>query len=410
MDANIIAVGSELLTPGKIDTNSLYLTQELNQLGVEVTQKTIVGDDRDRLTAVIRTALASRGILILTGGLGPTEDDVTRDAVAAALGCGQAFNDEICAAIEERFRRMKRTMVENNKRQAFILEGAEVLPNDRGTAPGQWIAFDGRIVMLLPGPPRELKPLFAEQCVPRLQALLRSQVIRIRHYRVACMPESDLDQLIAPIYTRYANPVTTVLAGPGDIQVILRARTDEEVEASRLLEDVGSRIEGLLGDRIYSTNGDNLETTLIKTLAGRGQKLALAESCTGGMMAQRLTSVPGSSEVLLGGVVAYSADLKHSLLGVSRETLDRFSAVSEATAREMAEGARRITGSDYAVATTGYAGPAGGTEADPVGTVYIAVADGEGVDVRRLPFFGDRDRIRQLATQWAFDLLRRRLS
>lgn len=406
MDAQILAVGSELLTPERIDTNSLYLTQELNNLGVEVVQKSIVGDDRDRLTAAIRTALATSDLVILTGGLGPTEDDVTRDAAAAALGCGQTFNEEVCAGIEDRFRRMKRAMVTINRRQAYIIDGAEILPNQLGTAPGQWIQVDGKVVMLLPGPPRELKPLFASQCLPKLRTLLPPQVIRIRHYRVACMPESDLDELIAPVYTRYTNPVTTVLAGPGDIQVLLRARTDDEAEATRLLEEVGEQIEQLLGDRVYSVNGDNLETTLVKTLAKTGKKLTIAESCTGGMMAQRITSVPGSSEIFLGGLVTYATGLKHSLLGMSGGT----PAVSEVAARQMAEGARRISGADYGLSATGYAGPAGGTEQDPVGTVYIAVADASGSDARRLPFMGDRERIRHLAAQWAFDFLRRRIS
>jgi nicotinamide-nucleotide amidase len=408
VNAQILAVGSELLTPGKIDTNSLYLTQELNNLGVEVVQKSILGDDRERLTAAIRVALDNADLVILTGGLGPTEDDVTRDAAAAALGRAQSFRDDVCEAIEERFRRIRRPMVSINRRQAYVIDGAEILTNPRGTAPGQWIVDGSKIVVLLPGPPRELKPMFADACLPKLAAILPPQVIRIRHYRVACMPESDLDQLIAPVYTQYTNPVTTVLAAVGDIQVLLRARTQDEAEADRLLTEVGTRIEELLADRIYSADGANLETTIVQRLAASGKTVTTAESCTGGLIAQRLTSVPGSSNVFGGGFVTYSAAMKHSVLGVDRDLIARYTAVSEPVAAEMAIGARRLSGADYAISVTGYAGPDGGTEADPVGTVYIGIADAEGVNVMRFPFGGERERIRQMASQWALDLLRRR--
>ena len=219
MNAEIVAVGSEMLTEDKVDTNSLYLTGQLNTLGVEVVQKTIVGDDRTRLTAVISDALKRSEIVILSGGLGPTEDDVTRDAVAAALGVGQSFRQDVCDQISARFARMNRTMAEINKRQASVIDGAEVLPNENGTAPGQWISVQGKILMLLPGPPKELKALFEQQCLSRLRTILPQQVIRTMHMRVAGMGESDVDQLIAPVYTKYANPVTTILAGAGDIQI-----------------------------------------------------------------------------------------------------------------------------------------------------------------------------------------------
>lgn len=238
-DAEIIAVGSELLTPQKIDTNSLYLTGELNALGVEVVRKTIVGDDRERLTDTIRGAVARSHIVLVTGGLGPTEDDVTRDAAAAALDRGLHFDEEICRWLEDRFRRFGRKMAENNKRQAYIVDGAGILPNQWGTAPGQWIEQDGVIVILLPGPPRELKAMFAAECLSRLERTLPAQAIRTRFYRVAGMGESDLDTLIAPVYTRYQNPATTILAAAGDIQIHLRARCATEQESEALLEEVG---------------------------------------------------------------------------------------------------------------------------------------------------------------------------
>src|SRR5258706_3893142 len=216
-DAEIIAVGSELLTADKVDTNSLFVTVQLNRLGMEVRRKSIVGDDRGLLTEAVREAMARVDLLILTGGLGPTEDDVTRDAVAAALGRTLVFRQDLCDQIEERFRRFNRKMVEINRRQAFLVEGAEPLTNPRGTAPGQWIEHEGRVAVLLPGPPAELKAMFMEQCAPRLTSRLPPSVIRTRFYRVAGMPESDLDQVIAPVYTKDLNPGPTIPAGAGGI-------------------------------------------------------------------------------------------------------------------------------------------------------------------------------------------------
>jgi len=237
-DAEIIAVGSEMLTSQRIDTNSLFLADQLNTLGVEVRRKVIVGDDRAMLTSAVLQALAQAAIVILTGGLGPTEDDLTREAVASALGLPLIFNQAVCDGIEERFRRRQRKMAEINKRQAYLVQGAEMLPNSNGTAPGQWIEHDGRVVMLLPGPPGELKPIFQNECVPRLIQRLPVQVIRTRFYRVTGLTESDLDAMIAPVYSKYTNPATTILASPGDIQVHLRARCSTVEEAERRLIEI----------------------------------------------------------------------------------------------------------------------------------------------------------------------------
>ncbi len=411
MNAEIIAVGSELLTPQRQDTNSLYLTDQLNALGVEVVAKLIVGDDRVRLAEAVRAALARSEILILTGGLGPTEDDVTRDAVAQALGREQVFHQEICDAIEQRFRRRLRgPMPEINRRQAYVLTGAEVLSNPNGTAPGQWIAAGGRAIMLLPGPPNEMKPMFTAECLPRLERVLPPQVIRTRVFRIANMPESAVDQRIAPVYTRYANPVTTILAAAGDIQVHLRARSATAEEAERLLAEVAPQIESILGDRIYSRNGDPLEAVLGQKLRERGETVSVAESCTGGMLAERITSVPGSSDYFLGGFLVYTDRMKTELLGVSADLLRERTAVSEEVAREMARGARERTGSTWALSVTGVAGPSGGTEAAPVGTVIIGLAGPDGGATRSAIFPGDRERVRTLATQAALDRLRLRLS
>src|SRR5215471_5827895 len=277
-NAEIIAVGSEMLTSHRIDTNSLFITDELNALGVEVRRKLIVGDDLAILTAAVKHALAHMEIVILSGGLGPTEDDLTREAVAQALGRTLLLRQELVDAIEERFRRRQRKMAENNRRQAYVIEGAEVLPNPHGTAVGQWVEHEGRVVILLPGPPGELKPMFAGECVPRLGRRLPESVIRTRLYRVTGMTESDLDQLIAPVYSKYANPVTTILASPGDIQIHLRARCSTELQAERLLAEVGDPLEELLGDRIFSRTGDSLEAIVGSLLRSRGATIAVAES------------------------------------------------------------------------------------------------------------------------------------
>ena len=403
--AEIVAVGSELLTPSKIDTNSLWLTGMLNGLGVEVLRKCVVGDDRERLTATIRTALDTADIVILSGGLGPTEDDLTRDAAAAALNRGLVFDQAICDGIEERFRRFNRKMVEINRRQAYLVDGAAALPNDRGTAPGQWIEHHGKVVILLPGPPNELKSIFDKHCLPRLKEMLPPRVIRMRQFRVAGMPESDLDQLIAPIYTRYTNPVTTILSAVGGIDIHLRAQCDTEEQAEALLDEVANQIEPLLAPRIVSRNGEPIEKVVGDLLRSRNARLSVAESATGGMLGEWITAVPNSSDYFLGGFLTYSDEMKMHLLGVSKEMLETHTAVSEPVAKAMAEGARQRTGSDYALSVTGYAGPDG----SDVGLMFIGLAGPGGTEVRRLKMPGDRNRIRALTVQNALDFLRRRL-
>jgi nicotinamide-nucleotide amidase len=405
-NAEIIAVGSELLTPERIDTNSLYLTGELNNLGVEVVRKMVVGDDRARLVQSIRDAVGQSQFVILSGGLGPTEDDLTRDAVAEALGRRLLFNQDICDWLEARFRSFGRKMAEVNKRQAYVVEGAEILANDRGTAPGQWLAQNGHIIMLLPGPPRELKAMFGKLCLDRVRALLPPLVIRTRFYRVAGIGESDLDQIIAPVYTKYANPVTTILSTSGDIQIHLRARCSTEEEAELLLADLGTQIEALLGDRIYSTNGDPMEKVIGGLLREQRASLSVAESLTGGMVGMRITSVAGASDYFRGGFLTYTDEMKCTQLGVPREVLETQTAVSEPVAAAMADGARSRTGSTYALSLTGSAGPGGKDD----GHVWIGLATPDGVEARELRFpAGDRDRVRIFATNTALNLLRRKL-
>ncbi|MEI9814551.1 MAG: competence/damage-inducible protein A [Acidobacteriota bacterium] len=409
-NAEIIAVGSELLTPQKTDTNSLYLTDQLNGLGVEVLRKTIVGDDRAMLTSTIREALAHVDLVVLTGGLGPTEDDLTRDAVATALDRPLVYREDIAGLIEERFRTRGRKMAEINKRQAYIIEGSEPLANPAGTAPGLWIEHsDNKLVILLPGPPREMKPVFAEQCLPRLIARLPEVVIRARFYRVTGMTESDLDTLIAPVYTKYTNPATTILASSGDLQIHLRARCATAEEAEHLLAEVGDPMEQLLGDRLYSRNGDSLEAVIGTLLMERGATVAIAESLTGGELGQRITSVAGCSAYFRGGFLTYSNEMKHRLLGVDRELIQQHTAVSAEVAMAMAEGARTRADATFAISTTGEAGPESATGAPP-GTVFLGfAATGQAPEAIRHVMPGDRARVRGFTTNAALDLLRRRL-
>ncbi len=409
MNAEIIAVGSEMLTSQRVDTNSLWLTDCLNDLGVEVTQKTVVGDDRERLAAAVGAALERVPLLILSGGLGPTEDDVTREAVAQALHRRLLFSQEICDWISELFAKRGRKMAEINKRQAFLVEGAERLNNPNGTAPGQWIDLPGGMLLMLPGPPRELKPMFAENCLPRLRERLPRLYLRTRFYRVAGMGESDLDALIAPIYKPYENPAATLLAAEGDVQIHLRARAESEEEAEALVAEVGEKILAVLGDRAYSRNGDPLEAVVGELLRRRGATLAVAESATGGLLGGRITDVPGSSQWFVGGFQVYGTAMKTRLLGLDEKLVSEHGVVSEAVAKAMADSARDRTGATYALSVTGEAGPESSSPGIEPGTVWIGVATPEGVEAKRFLFFSGRKRVRAFAVQTALNLLRLKL-
>ncbi len=409
-DAEIIAIGSELLTPQRMDTNSLVVTSHLNLLGVEVVAKHVIGDDRERLTAAIRTAIDRSPIVILIGGLGPTEDDVTRDAAAAALGRKLVLSLEQESVLISRFRQINRPMAKNNLRQAYLIEGADAMPNPHGSAPGQFLSTHRGALAMLPGPPRELTPMVINELVPRLRHVVPPQVIRVRSFRITGIGESDLDTLIAPVYTKYTNPVTTVLSSPGDLFVHLRARADTEEAADALLREVATPITELLGDRIYTDDADEpLEAVIGRLLRKYHAKVATAESCTGGMVAARLTEQGGSSDYFIAGYVTYSDAQKQDVLGVGKDLIAKHTAVSEPVAAAMADGARKRSGATYALSVTGYAGPSGGTDYDPVGTVYLGIAGPEGTRVVRVRYGADRYRVRALATQAALDLLRKTL-
>jgi len=406
MKAEIIAVGSELLTPDRVDTNSLFLTEELNKLGIEVLRKTIVGDHRELLAAAFREALNRVPVVITSGGLGPTEDDLTRETVAELLGRRLQRNEAVVKAIEARFRSFRREMPAVNLRQAMVPEGAEVLENPRGTAPGLWLEDKGHMVALLPGPPRELKPLFKEQVLPRLERRVSGTRMYSRELRVTGLGESHVEERIREVYLRYADVNTTLLAVPGEVQIHLRTWTDDATHANATLDELVRGLDLALGERVFAHAGLPLEAVVAQLLIDNHATIAAAESCTGGLLAERLTRIPGSSTYFLGGTVCYSNEMKTAWADVPPELIAAKGAVSSEVAIAMAEGIRHHAHSTLGVGITGIAGPGGGSEEKPVGTVHVALAATNGAKERLVHLPGDREAIRFYASQIALDMVR----
>jgi nicotinamide-nucleotide amidase len=409
LTAEIIAIGSELLAPDRTDTNSLWLTEKLNSIGIEVKLKTIVGDDDARLEEAIRDATRRSKVVITTGGLGPTEDDVTRKVTARALGRRLLLDETILADLRQRFLSYGYVMPERNSRQAMVIEQAEVLPNPNGSAPGMFIDHQGVAIVLLPGPPREMRPMFEDHVLPKLADRSGSVKVLRRMLRVAGLGESAIDEKIAPIYTQYDNPQTTILFNQSEVEIHLTARGRTAAEANALLDRLSGELEERLGEAVFSFAGEKMEEIVGLKLTLGHYTLAVAESCTGGLIAQRLTDVAGSSKYFIEGAVTYSNDAKTRALGVEPMLLMEHGAVSAPVAEAMAEGIRQRAHTDFGLAVTGIAGPGGGSEEKPVGLVYIALADDVRTKSRKLQIPGDRQLVRWRASQAALDLLRRRL-
>lgn len=407
--AEIIAIGSELLTPDKTDTNSLWLTGRLNEIGIEVKLKTVVGDDEARLEETIRDALKRSDVVIMTGGLGPTEDDITRKVSARAIGRELIFRAEMVDDLRERFRRWGREMPEINKRQAYVIEGAEVLPNPNGSAAGMLLNIEERFLVILPGPPRENQPMFDDFVLPKLKAKAGEIAVRRRILRVAGMGESAVDEKIAPIYKQYSNPQTTILFNRSEIEIHLTAQGKNEREAEDLIDEVAAKIVETLGVAVFAENGEKMEEIIGKILSEKGKTLSLAESCTGGLIAQRLTEISGSSKYFIEGVVTYANEAKIRTLNVPPDLIEKNGAVSAEVAEAMARGMRERAQTDYAVSVTGIAGPTGGTEEKPVGLVFIGYADASEVKSFKIILPGDRELIRWRASQAALEYLRRKI-
>ena len=411
--AEILAVGSELLGLHRQDTNSIFLTGRLNDIGIDVRAKSIVGDDRTDLASFVRQAMERADLVITTGGLGPTSDDLTREAVSEVLGLTLEENAEVLATIRARFERRRLVMPEANRRQAQVPRGATILPNLQGTAPGLWIEAGGRIVVLLPGPPRELEPMFDVNAMPRLRMLSGGRQIRRRVIKITGRPESLVEDIAFPIYSKFqqgATPIeTTILASPGQVELHLSTRGQDTGAMDAALELAVHELASALAPAVFSVDGRPLELVVGEALRERGWRIAAAESCTAGLVLARLTDVPGSSAWVVGGIVAYDNDVKCQDLGVPAEVLAEHGAVSEPVARAMAEGVRARQGADVGVAVTGIAGPTGGSEAKPVGTVVISVA-AERTVVRTFLFPGDRPMIRQQSVLAALDMVRREMT
>jgi nicotinamide-nucleotide amidase len=409
MRAELLAIGSELLGPLRAETNTLWLTDRLLEAGVEVAARVTVADDAGLLESAFRSALGRVDLVIATGGLGPTEDDLTREAAAAALGRPIHRDQAILDTLKARFARYLRHMAAVNEKQADVIDGATVLPNARGTAPGQRLEQGGRLLFLLPGPPGEMMPMFTEQVLPVVRERAGGTVLRTRVLRIAAMAESDVEQAVAPIYKTFTNPKTTILGAAGQVELHLIAEGRSEAEAEERIEALAAGIRRALPDRIFSEDGRELPDVVAGLLRERKLTLALAESCTGGLLSSRLTEVPGASAFLERSFVTYSNRSKIEEVGVDAGLIERVGAVSEEVAAAMAAGARRVAGTDIGVGITGIAGPDGGTPEKPVGLVYVALEGAVGNRVRRAVFPGARERVRYQAAQVALEMLRRGL-
>lgn len=408
LKAEIIAIGSELLTPHRTDTNSLWLTDRLNSIGINVYLKSVVGDDESRLEEMIRDALKRSDVIISTGGLGPTEDDITRKVFARVTGRQLMLDYEILEYIRNRLTSRGYQMTPNNERQALIPRGATVLANPNGTAPGIRMDQEGKLVVLLPGPPRENQPMFDDYVMPELERMSRGVRIARRVLKVTGLGESQLDDKIAPIYGQYTNPSTTILFTDSEVEIHLAATAESVARAEELVEELTDKLEEAIGQNVYSTRGESLEEVLGLRMRLKGYTIATAESCTGGLVAERITRVSGASEYFVGSVVSYTQKAKTELLGVPEEMFERCGEVSGEVAEAMARGVKQRTGATIGVSITGTAGPGGGTQAVPVGTVYIGLADDVMTSNRRLTLLGDRHLIRWRASTVALEMVRRR--
>jgi nicotinamide-nucleotide amidase len=414
--AEIVAVGSELLGTSRLDTNSLFLAGRLAALGVEVRAKAVVGDDRTRLASVFASALSRTDVVVLTGGLGPTDDDLTREVVAGVLGLEMKEDAAIVSRIEERFARRGLRMPDVNRRQAMVPAGAVSLDNPNGTAPGIFIElqgeYEGRVVVLLPGPPRELQPMFDELCERRLLERAGPERLFREVLFVAGRGESHVEEMAQPIYSQWVTQVpaieTTILATPGQVELHLTVRARDAAAGASRVRAAREELEAALGQDVFSTDGRSMEEVVGAMLAERGWTISAAESCTGGLILSRLTDVPGSSAYVLGGAVAYSNEAKTELAGVPPELIAAHGAVSEPVAVALADGIRARTGSTLSLGVTGIAGPGGGSPEKPVGTVAIALTGGgTTARVRVFSFFGGRPQIKFQASQAALDMVRR---
>ena len=407
MRTEIIAVGTELLLGEIVNTDAPMIAQGLAELGIGVYFQTVCGDNPDRLKSVLEVAKQRADLIITTGGLGPTADDLTKETIAAAFGKGLVRDEESMARLREHFK--GRTMTKNNEKQADVPEGSTVFQNDWGTAPACAFEGEGCLVIMLPGPPRECTPLFREKVMPFLEKR-RGGALCSRYVKVFGMGESEMASRLSRQMDTWENPTAAPYAKEGECLVRITAMGKDKEEAFAMTEPAVREVRQVLGDVVYGVDVDSLEQVVVQEMTARGLTLATAESCTGGLMGKRITDVPGASACYLGGVVSYQNEVKENLLGVRHETLISKGAVSEDTACQMAEGVRKALGADIGISTTGVAGPGGGTPEKPVGLIYVGISTGDKTwAVRILRPRQSRENLRRLASSTAFDLVRRHL-
>jgi len=406
MRAIFIAVGSEMLERGMVDTNSIYVAEKLMEKGILMGMKITVGDDMENLTWVIKNACKRAQLVIVTGGLGPTEDDITREAAANALKKELEFKEEIVAEMEERFRKRGLQMAQINTRQAFVIKDSLVLPNPVGTAPGLYIDEEDCRLLLLPGVPVEMKPMFDKILEEKIAPLSNFYIYK-RSFKFGNITESRLDSMIAELYTKYRIPKTTVLASPGLIEVHLLGRSRKSPEEAQIpTDELAEKIKEKMKDYLITEKDISFEEYILEELRSGNLTLSTAESCTGGGLGNRITNVPGSSEVFLGGVIAYSNELKMKLLGVDENTLIKHGAVSKETAKEMAVGIRTLTGSDIGVSVTGIAGPGGAAPKKPVGLVFMHLNTAD-TDMGIYKIFpGERNIVKTRTVNYSLNLIK----
>lgn len=407
MRTEIIAVGTELLLGEIVNTDAPMIAQGLAELGIGVYFQTVCGDNPNRLKSVLEVAKQRADLIITTGGLGPTADDLTKETIAAAFGKSLVRDEEAMTRMRENFK--GRTMTKNNEKQADVPEGSTVFQNDWGTAPACAFEGEGCLVIMLPGPPRECTPLFREKVMPFLEKR-RGGALCSRYVKVFGMGESEMASRLSNQMDTWENPTAAPYAKEGECLVRITAMGKNKEEAFAMTEPAVREVRQVLGDVVYGVDVDSLEQVVVQEMTARGLTLATAESCTGGLMGKRITDVPGASACYLGGVVSYQNEVKENLLGVSHETLLSKGAVSEETACQMAEGVRKALGADIGISTTGVAGPGGGTPEKPVGLIYVGISTEDKTwAVRILRPRQSRESLRRLASSTAFDLVRRHL-
>ncbi len=406
MRCEIVAIGTELLLGNILNTNAKYLSEKLAELGIDLYYQTVVGDNLSRVSDTFRKAMERSDIVIATGGLGPTDDDLTKEGLCHALNIGMSVHEQTLAKIESFFKSINRPMAECNKKQAYIPEGAQIIENNNGTAPGILLKAKAKLFVLLPGPPNELYPMFENSVYPYLKGNAK-YLLKSRMLRIVSVGESTVQEQLKDIFDNQTNPTIAPYAKSGEVHLRITAKAESEDLADVMINEMESKVRNILGDNIYGCDQESLEAVVIKLLQNKNKTISLAESCTGGLISQRLTSVPGASKCFMNGIVTYSNEAKQKFLGVNEATLRKHGAVSSETAYEMAEGIRKVSGTDIGLSITGIAGPDGGTAEKPVGLCYIGISYDEKVETYKLMFGGNREKIRWNSSIKALDIVRR---